>query len=134
MEQAFFTRHKLYEAAVRHDGLHGGLIYFTYFRQGNDSFNLSDSSSHLFAVVGSNFYATALLVLINRNDSACFSLDTLNNLTAGANNSTNHIFRDIESSDTRSVRFEVSTRSRHRLENLIKYIHTSLVCLCERIL
>ena len=134
MEQTFVSRHKLNEATIRHDRLNRRFIYFAYFGHSHDSLNLSHSSVHSLFVVGSHFYLAAFLYLINTDDSTGLGLDTLDNLTAGANDSTNHIFRNNERYNTRSLWFEVLARFRHSLQNLVEDIHTCLVSLCESVL
>ena len=58
----------------------------------------------------------------------------MDNLTAGANDSTDEVFGNIEAGDARSVGLKVCTRSGHALADLIEDKHTSLVCLCQCVL
>ena len=134
VQQTFLTRHELYEAAIRHQALNHTVVLLAYFRQSYDSFDLRDSSLHRLAVVACYLNLAAFFYLVDRDHSTGLSLNTLNNLTARAYYSTNHIFRNDEAYDTRSVRLEVCTRCRHALKNLTEDIHTCLVCLCQRVL
>ena len=134
MQQTFLTRHELYETTVRHEALNHRVILLAYFRQSHNSFDLRDRCLHRLAVVACYLNLTALLVFVNRDDSAGLSLDALDNLSARANNSTDHILRNIEAYNARSVRLQISTRFRHALKDLTEDIHACLVCLCERVL
>ena len=134
MQQTFLTRHELHEASVRHERFDHSVVLLANLRQSDDGFDLRDSRLHCLTVVGSHFHLAAFLVLVNRDNGTCLGLDRLDNLAAGTNNCANEVFRNIEGSDARSVRLEVRTRSRHRLQNLIQDEHTGLVSLCQSVL
>ena len=134
MQQTFLTRHKLHEATVRHEALDGSLINLANLGQSHDSFDLGYSGVHRLFVVRCHLYLATALVLVDADYGTGLSLNTLDDLSARANNGTDQVFRDIEACDTRSMRLDVGTRCGHCLQYLIKNVHTRLVCLRESVL
>ena len=119
VKQSFFAWKNLNKTAIRHNALDYTIVNFANFGKSNNAFNLSHCSINAILIWSRNLYMTLTISLFNGDSSACIFLHLLDNLSTRANNSTNKLFRNINSHDTWYLWFHLGTRSIDGLHHLI---------------
>ena len=110
------------------------MINFAYFRNSNNGFYHCKGFIDTIFTRSSYFYSTSLFYLFDRNSGTGLSLNTLNNFTTGADNSTNKLFWYHHRYQSRCMRLKVRAWSRKCFLNSIKDIHTAFMGLTKCIL
>ena len=132
MQQAFLARKYLHECSELEDRNDFPVICLTNFRNGADSLNPVVSLLHGFCIVRGNVYDTLAINLVNRYDSASFSLDLLDSLSALADNGSDEVFVYLEGLDPRNERPVIVTRLVYALHHLAHDVHPAFMSLLER--
>ena len=130
MQQTVFSRHKLNKCTKSKNRFYFSGINFPFFGNSHYTFDSGQSRINRLPARCSNLDTSDIIHFFNRNNSSCCFLNSLNNFTARTYYRTDHIFRNSQSFDPRSMRFHVRTRFWYRFKNFTKYMHTTFTSLC----
>ena len=125
MKQTVATRHEFHECTVRHHAANHTVIHLTNFGHSHDRLDFTQSCVYHVLICATHLYDTYAVCLLDGNDSTGFLLNTLDNLSARADDSTDELFRYRNLNDTRNVRLQLGTRSRHTFGQLAQDVFTS---------
>ena len=133
MEKSVATGHKLYECTEVEDRTNCSFIHLSLFGLCHDCFDLGEGCIDARFVFRCYLYAadTQLLIFIDRDGGAGLFLDALDHLTLRTDHRTDHVFRYLDSDQTRHVRLVVLARCRDGLVDDVEDVETSVACLVE---
>ena len=129
MQQSVFSRQEFYECTVRYDRANLTGVYFTYFRNSYDSLDHTHCIVDAFLVCSCNFDAACTVYFFNSDSSTGFFLHTLDNLSARADYSSDEFFRNSQSFNAWSMRFEFCARFCNAFSQFAEDVFTSLFSL-----
>ena len=112
VQQTIFTRQEFHESTESGNCLYNSLVNLSNFRFAGNSLDAGNGNLDWFCIGGSNIHDTLITHFFNNDNRSGFLLNILNNLSSGANDSSDLILIYCKRNHTRCVRFQVRTRFR----------------------
>ena len=129
VEQTFLARHKLYEAAVRHNANDFCIINLAYFRHGYDGADLGYCGINAFFARSADLDLAYAVFFFDSNRRAGFFLHALDDFSARADNGADKLFRNLKGNDAGHVGLEVGTRLSQRFGELSEDVFATCLSL-----
>ena len=133
MEQAVAASHELYKCAVGHYAAHLTCVYLAHLGNSYNSANLGESAVDSLLAGTCDFYLTYTVNLVNSDGSTSLLLNTLDNLSTRADNSTDELLRYGDRYDAGGMGFEVLAGFGDALSDLAEDVETCITSLLERL-
>ena len=134
MEQAFGSAADFDEHAKGLHAANDAFVHLVYLRNEANSAHDFFGALHAHGVDAADFYAAHVAHLFDGDGGSGFSLNALNNLTAGSDYAANEVLGNLEAHHFRSVRLELNARSRHGLEHFAKDVGAAFAGLVQGLL